>query len=60
LKSGELGKVRHELSRRDRLDSRRRFGPLRKAKKMVEIDTTRLSIPKQVQLVVDAYRSRVN
>jgi len=60
LKSGELGKVRYELSRRDRLDSKRKFGPLRKAKKIVEIDTTRLSIPIQVQLVVDAYHSRIS
>jgi cytidylate kinase len=60
LKSGELGKVRYELSRRDRLDSKRKFGPLRKAKKIVEIDTTRLSIPRQVQLVVDAYHSRIS
>jgi cytidylate kinase len=53
----ELGK--QELARRDRIDSTRKVAPLKRAKGSMLIDTTRLTIPQQIQKVLRLYFLKV-
>ena len=48
-----LAELTEELKERDRLDSTREYSPLKKAEDAVEIDTTGLSINKQVNRIVE-------
>jgi len=50
------GQVERDLAQRDAQDSGRAHAPLRKPEGAVEIDTTRLSVDEQVELVVAAVR----
>jgi cytidylate kinase len=52
-----LADVEKELIWRDRNDSERALAPLRKADDAVEIDTTKLSIAGQVQVILQAVAS---
>lgn len=49
----DLQSVREEIAERDRTDATRDASPLVKASEAVEIDTSRLSIDEQVNLVVE-------
>lgn len=46
-----------DLKRRDMKDSRREHSPLTKAEDAVEIDTTKLTIQKQIETIVDSVKS---
>ena len=48
-----------ELARRDRFDSTRNIAPLKKTRGSIVVDTTRLSIPQQVNRVLELYRRKV-
>lgn len=47
-----------EIKRRDKLDSEREINPLRVAKGSVVVDTTYLTIPEQVDKVVELYQAK--
>ena len=46
-----------EIRIRDKLDSERDHSPLRKAKDAIEVDTTNLTIDKQVDFMVNKVKS---
>ena len=48
-----IGELMREIEERDRRDTEREHSPLMKASDAVEIDTTRLSIDEQVELILD-------
>ena len=52
----ELEMVQREISDRDALDSKRVISPLKKADDAVVLDTSNLTIPKQVDFIVDKAR----
>jgi cytidylate kinase len=56
---GALRLQKMELARRDRFDSTRRIAPLKKTRGSIVVDTTRLSIPQQVNRVLELYRRKV-
>ncbi len=51
-RSGDLEKVKKDLSRRDYHDSRRKESPLKKADDAILLDTSSLSIEEQVDIVI--------
>ncbi|OPX34156.1 cytidylate kinase [candidate division KSB1 bacterium 4484_188] len=55
----DLEKVRADIRYRDKQDTGRAHGPLKKAAGAVEIDTTGLTIPQQVQKIVRLARQRL-
>jgi len=55
-----LADVESELIWRDMNDSNREISPLKKADDAIEIDTTNLSIPKQVELICNTIERRCN
>ncbi len=48
----EIGQIKDDLQRRDDLDSRREVSPLRKAEDAITLDTSDLTVEKQVEIVV--------
>jgi cytidylate kinase len=52
----DLDSLRQEIAQRDRMDATRDASPLTKAPDATEIDTSRLSVDEQVELVVKAAR----
>lgn len=54
-----LQQVKKNLAARDRIDSRRRHSPLRRARDAILIDTTHLTIEEQVALVCALARRRL-
>ncbi len=54
----DLNKIKEAIKARDIRDTERRYSPLRKAKDAMEIDTSVLSIPEQVDFVVQKARER--
>ena len=48
-----------EIARRDRFDSTRRIAPLKKTRGSILVDTTRLSIPQQINRVLELYHRKV-
>ena len=56
---GALRLQKMELARRDRFDSTRNIAPLKKTRGSIVVDTTRLSIPQQVNRVLELYRRKV-
>ncbi len=46
-----LNEIKDEIARRDKLDSERTMSPLRKAEDARELDTTRLTIEQQVEII---------
>lgn len=54
-----LEEVRADIERRDRRDRERGVAPMRPADDSVRIDTTRLSLDEQVELVLQAVRARL-
>lgn len=48
----DLGKLKEEISLRDKLDSEREVAPLKKAEDAIEIDTTSLSIEQVVEKIM--------
>ena len=59
-RSVPLDEVRAELADRDRRDSQRAVGPLRKAADAVELDTSTIDIDEQVQAVIDLVQERTS
>lgn len=57
--SSDLGKLKEEISHRDKLDSEREIAPLRKAADAKEIDTTSLSIGQVVDRIMDLAIERI-
>jgi cytidylate kinase len=53
----DLGRVEEEIAMRDRLDSTRSASPLRQAEGAIVLDTSDLTIPEQVEVVVRAARN---
>jgi cytidylate kinase len=53
-----LDELETEIGERDRLDSTRGISPLRRADDAVEVDTSRLTIPEQVDLIIDIIGER--
>ena len=51
LSTKTLDEIKDELVSRDKRDSTREIAPLKKAKDAIEIDTTNLSIPEQVEKI---------
>ncbi len=58
-KAGLLKSSKQDLARRDRIDSTRKIAPLKRAKGTILIDTTRLTIPQQVQKVLRLYHQKI-
>ena len=54
----ELQKVILEIEKRDKADSERSVGPLKKAEDAVELDTTDLTIDHQVDCIVDYWKKK--
>ncbi len=52
----ELARETERLALRDRADASRSVAPLRRADEALEVDTTSLSFPEQVDRIVDAAR----
>lgn len=52
----ELAEIRENLQERDKIDSSRKENPLRKAEGAIEIDTSDLSFPQQVEQVLKLAR----
>jgi len=52
--------VRENLLKRDRIDSGRSVNPLRRAEDAIDIDTTNLTFDKQVAVVVELAREKMN
>lgn len=52
----ELAEIRENLQERDKIDSGRKENPLRKAEDAIEIDTSDLSFPQQVEQVLKLAR----
>jgi cytidylate kinase len=52
----DLDSLRREIAQRDRMDATRDASPLMKAPGAIEIDTSKLSVDEQVELVVEAAR----
>jgi cytidylate kinase len=50
--SVEINRIKDELQRRDDLDTRREVSPLRQAEDAITLDTSDLSVEKQVEIVV--------
>jgi cytidylate kinase len=50
---------RQDIARRDRIDSTRKVAPLKRVKGAILIDTTHLTIPQQVQKVLQLYHQKV-
>ncbi len=55
----DLQEVMDEIRRRDKEDTGRSHGPLKKADDAIEIDTTDLSIPEQVRLILEMARKKI-
>jgi len=51
--------IKQELALRDKNDSTRAIAPLKKANDAIEIDTTNLSIPQQVEKIYSIIRERI-
>jgi len=51
-----LEQVIEEIQRRDKLDSSRKLSPLKKAPDAIEVDTTKLTIPQQVEVILQKVR----
>lgn len=56
----EIEKLIKEIEERDRFDSTREVGPLKKADDAIEIDTTNLTIDEQVELVLGKAYELIN
>lgn len=54
------GDLREAIVRRDQRDTERDHSPLRKADDAVEIDTTRMTVDEQVDLVIDTVKQRTD
>lgn len=54
-----LEQIKTNLAERDRIDSTRSEGPLRKAEDAIEIDTSQLMLDEQVDMVIDLALSRM-
>lgn len=52
-----LEEVVRNLEERDRIDSSREVGPLRKAEDAIEVDTSQVTIQEQVELILKAARA---
>lgn len=52
--------VLEDIRRRDRQDASRAIAPLRKAEDAVELDTSRLDVEEQVDIVIQAVKERQN
>jgi len=57
--SASAGELRREIQERDRMDSTREQSPLRRATDAIELDTSRLSVEEQVQLVTEHVRAMI-
>lgn len=55
----DLDMIVRDISYRDQQDTGRRHGPLKKAKDAIIIDTTRLSVEEQVNVIVELARKRI-
>jgi cytidylate kinase len=53
-----LEQVQEDLEARDRRDAGRPIAPLKRHPDAVEVDTTRLTVPEQIDRIVRAYRQR--
>ncbi|MDQ0219006.1 (d)CMP kinase [Peribacillus cavernae] len=56
--SSNLGKLKEEISLRDKLDSEREVAPLRKAHDAIEIDTTSLSVQQVAEKIMSWIEER--
>ena len=52
--------IRTELLRRDKIDSERKLSPLQKAPDSIEIDTSRLTVEQQTELILQEIRDKFN
>lgn len=57
--SEQLERVKEEMAKRDGIDSTRQLSPLKPANDAISVDTTRLSIEQQVEVVLQEYRNRI-
>ena len=57
--SASAGELRREIQERDRMDSTREESPLRRAADAIELDTSRLSVEEQVQVVTEHVRAMI-
>ncbi|MEK7790922.1 MAG: (d)CMP kinase [Deltaproteobacteria bacterium] len=58
IKKGDLGQVKKEIYRRDRIDSKRELAPLKKAKDALAIDTTLLNVDQVVARMYNEFKER--
>jgi cytidylate kinase len=56
----DIDEIIKEIEERDRLDSTREVGPLKKADDAFEIDTTNLTIDEQVEIVLKKAYELIN
>lgn len=56
----DISSIMENLKERDRIDSTREEGPLRKASGALEIDTSRLTFEEQVDMIVSAAKRVIN
>lgn len=56
----DIASIKENLEERDRIDSTREEGPLRKASGALEIDTSRLTFEEQVKMIVSAANRIIN
>ena len=52
--------LKEDIARRDKRDSQRKNSPLMKADDAILVDTTHLSVPEQVDFVVDHVSRKIN
>jgi cytidylate kinase len=55
----DLDKIENDIRYRDRQDMGRSHGPLKKAEDALEIDTTRLTIEQQVDLILKLAKEKI-
>lgn len=60
LKGKALGDIKGALQERDHFDSNRQEAPLTKAPDAIEVDTTYLSIPQVVEVIIDIIQRSFN
>ena len=54
-----LKKVEEDIKLRDKMDSERKTGPLRKAEDAIVVDTTRMTIEEQVNQIVELFKKKL-
>ena len=55
----DLATMRREIEERDRLDSTRTESPLRQAPDAIEVDTSSMTIPEQVEVIVQRVQEKL-